>query len=421
MARRFLYVPELGQTYGPAHTPLTGLPSHWEAQTAPDYSAALTLLSAPEYCGVVVELPSRAPHGLEFLDAVMRRHPKILRMVIADLADPAAVMQCASTAHQLFARPCDGGTLAAALDRAVEIGVWAPTEASVRLLAQMRRLPSPPKLYFELDRLLNANAALDEVGQAIANDPAMSAKLLQLVNSTSFGLQNAISDPKEAVLFMGCDATKSLVLMAQSLAFFDPVRRAFFSLDRFWQHSLAVGRMARAIAKCQGASETTIAEAYTAGLLHDIGKLAFAANLSEQYSKANALAKVKRCPLHQAEQQIFGSDHAEIGGNLLAIWGLPMAIVEAIALHHQPRQHALKQFCVLTAVHAADALFPNRRADSSPVTPDVDYLAELGLAEKLADWQEAVATICPRESEPQSPSHAPRASAPVSRSSMWLR
>ena len=98
------------------------------------------------------------------------------------------------------------------------------------------------------------------------------------------------------------------------------------------------------------------------------------------------MAKERNCDASQAEQEIFGATHGEVGGGLLGLWGLPMAVVEAVALHNNPACLTGRSFNVLTAVHVANALLHAETVEHLGAIVDRDYLAVLGLAEKIPSW-----------------------------------
>jgi HD-like signal output (HDOD) protein len=107
-------------------------------------------------------------------------------------------------------------------------------------------------------------------------------------------------------------------------------------------------------------------------MLHDMGKLMLADSLPDEFEKALALADEEKIPLPVAELEIFGATHAGLAAYLFGLWGLPAAIVEAVAFHHEPEKSDLKQFSALTAVHVANALCDEIQAGSL----NLDYLAK---------------------------------------------
>ena len=363
----------------------------WEAVTAQTAAQALELMALGPFAAVVSDLRLPDRSGPQFLDDVMNTHPGAQRFLLVDLADRQTILKCVGTSHHFLSKPCDAPKLLASLDRAAKLDTWFANDAIKKLMTQMHKLPSPPAVYFQIVRELQSpKASLDHVGALIAQDLAVTAKLLQLTNSASFGLQHKVANPSEAVLFLGLETTKSLILLAHTYSHFDRISAAGFSVEALWRHSLNTAQTARTLARAECASEDVEEETFTAGLLHDIGKLLLAANVPEKYGQVNALARTRPMTVWEAEQEVFGATHAELGAWLAALWGLPLTIVEALALHHHPSRFLSKQFCPLAAVHVANVLEHERRAETDgPALPQVDlgYLTELGLQERVEGWR----------------------------------
>ncbi len=250
---------------------------------------------------------------------------------------------------------------------------------------------SLPTLYVEvLKELRSPNASAQAVGEIVAKDLAMSAKMLQIVNSAFYGLQRKITDPSEAVLLLGMDTVQSLVLSIQVYAELDKVKPLYFSMDKLWRHSMAVGHLAKHLTRMVTDDPAMADEAFTAGLFHDIGKLVLATNLAEPYSGALALAIKRKLPLWEVEAELFGATHAETGAYLLGLWGLPVSVLEASALHHCPLRSVHASFSPLTAVHVVNAFEYETHPDKEGfVAPEVDlaYLDKIGWQEELDHWR----------------------------------
>jgi hypothetical protein len=174
---------------------------------------------------------------------------------------------------------------------------------------------------------------------------------------------------------------------------------------------VSVATLARKLADVETGDRTLADAAYMGGLLHDLGKLVFAANLGEQYAGAMSLAGKNNLPLIDVENEVFGATHAEIAAYLVALWGLPDSIVEAIALHHSPGHSSRDTFTPLTAVHAANALVHERQlapGETSHTRLDPDYLARLNLGDRVGEWREIAGD--PGKSRPtrSSPKPAPK-------------
>jgi putative nucleotidyltransferase with HDIG domain len=199
-----------------------------------------------------------------------------------------------------------------------------------------------------------------------------------------------VNEPGEAVAYLGLEATRTLVLMAHTFSEFDRLPRSEFSIDELWYHSVLVGQYARQIALFEEQPADVAELAYSAGLLHDLGKILFAANLPVPFGQAVQLARQGHLSLHESERRLFGATHAEIGAALLAIWGLPPALIEAVALHHQPSSSQANSFGALAAVHAADIFAQKGAPDrSQPSLPELDsaYLQRIGLGERAESWR----------------------------------
>jgi putative nucleotidyltransferase with HDIG domain len=168
------------------------------------------------------------------------------------------------------------------------------------------------------------------------------------------------------------------------------------SLQSLWDHSMAVGACSKAIAKAQKAEPLMVDDAFIAGLLHDIGKLILASNVPEEYLKIRELTRDGRMSFIDAEREIIGTTHAEVGAYLLCLWGFSDAIVEAVGFHHEPMVGLHAEFSPLTTTHVANMIVcekntPDDESQSEQV--DEEYLSALGLAGRLDSWREIVLTI----------------------------
>ncbi|MEO8427189.1 MAG: response regulator [Verrucomicrobiota bacterium] len=377
-----------------------GPASEWQATLVQSRTEALSAMAIAPYDAIIAEVDLPGLNGAQLLDEVMRLYPKTLRFILSELSASQATMTCVGTAHQFLLKPTDAQTVKCALERAFALETWLPSDAVQSLMSSIRKLPSPPNLYFKVVKALESPlSSVETVGGLIAEDVVMSAKLLQLVNSAVFGLQLQVAHAGEAVAYLGVETTKSLILLAHTFSYFDEVRASGFSIDQLWRHSLATGHYAHRIADAESVDPEMINQAFTAGMLHDIGKLILAANLPAKFSKVVALARQQKVELWQVERELFGATHAEVGACLLGIWGLPLPIVEATALHHHPAQLLSKTFCPLTAVHVANALehAAQRKDFDATLVVDGVYLEELGLTGRLEEWQQ----VCEAQSVKQ--------------------
>jgi HD-like signal output (HDOD) protein len=302
-------------------------------------------------------------------------------------------MKSVGSAHQYLSKPCTAESLTETVVRACALRDLLENSSLQKLVSQMDSLPSLPSLYYELVEEINSEkASLKIVGEIISRDLGMTAKILQMVNSAFFGLRRTVSSPVEACLLLGMDTIMSLVLTIHVFSQFKVRSLAGFSADALWSHCISTGRFAKCIARMEQQDRQTIEDSFTAGLLHDSGRVILASTLPEWYQEALDLAKAEELTVFEAEREVFGATHAEVGAYLLGLWGLPGSIVESVALHHRPSQLPGAAFTPLTAVHVADYIEHQSHSTDltreRPAMLDMEYLTKLNWAERLPAWSE---------------------------------
>ena len=224
----------------------------------------------------------------------------------------------------------------------------------------------------------------------------MTSKILQLVNSAYFSLPRHISSPEHAVIMLGLDVVKSLVIVIQVFKKFERLNMPKQFFDRLWSHNVITGKLAKEIAKTKNQNQTIIDNAFIAGLLHDSGKLVLASSFPEKYRKIADLNHGGQDSVHGIECEIFGITHSEIGAYLMGIWGLPIPIIEAIAFHHSPARCNEMRFSPLTAVYIANILeHANIDTEINEYDSIFDsaYMSDMNLNNSLRSWLEIMHKI----------------------------
>jgi HD-like signal output (HDOD) protein len=228
----------------------------------------------------------------------------------------------------------------------------------------------------------------------------MSAKVLQLVNSAFFGLSNRVSSPQQAAMLIGIENLKALVLSVQ--VFSDLGGHLTRGLGFLWNHSMTTASFAKAIARVEQSSTGVMEDAFTAGLLHDVGRLVLASAFGTEYQQVLKRAAEPGVLLARCEGDAFGCTHNGVGAYLLGLWGLTDSIVEAVAWHHQPAHAQPAGFSPLIAVHAAD-YYDNQMhvhpASDETSGMDEPLLTQIGLQRQLPSWEKACREVASR-SEP---------------------
>jgi len=370
------------------------LGARWLVKGATTGPAALAAMEEGSFDAVVASFDLPELDGPQLLNRVRQKFPDAVRVLMAEDSDRERVMKDGLGTQQFISKPCKPDVLKVMLENAVSRDTWIADDAVRELVSRMRSLPTIPSIYLEVrNELKSPSGSPDSVGVIIGKDMAMTTKLLQVCNSSYFGLPRKITDVGEAVGLLGFDAVNSIVVAVKMLGYYDRIKPAYYSVDKLWKHSLAVAQHARKVA-LRHSGERVLGEAsYTAGLMHDLGKIVLACNFSHEYEKVQNEAKHTARPLWIVEKETFGGSHADIGAYLLGLWGLQPEVCEAAAWHQQPLRSPSNEFTVLTAVHVANALERELNpSDEAWALSKVDtiYLARIGCLNELDGWREEV-------------------------------
>ncbi len=394
MKHRILFVDDEPAVLSGLRRTLRTLSADWDMTFVESGARALELMAQQPFDVVISDMMMPGMNGAELLNEVMRRHPKTIRLILSGHADRDLILKCVGSTHQCLSKPCDGAVLQATLRRVIALEASLESEAIKRLVTRLEYLPSIPALYGELVALLQApETPVEEVARIVERDPAMTAKVLKLVNSAFFGLSRQVSSLPDACGYLGLDTLRSLVLSLQTFSQFQSRKLGGIELEPLWRHSLRTAQAAKRIAQRQAAATEIVDEAFVAGLLHDVGKLILAANCVAEYEQALRQAREKPEDLVEAERAVFVCDHADVGGYVMGLWGLPASVVEAIALHHAPSRSHSEGFDPLTAVHAANALVQERDGPTHSILSrglDLQHFQKLDLAHRLETWRQEV-------------------------------
>jgi len=206
-----------------------------------------------------------------------------------------------------------------------------------RVISNIRNLPTPPIVFHQIQKVINdPNVSAEQIASILSEDPAMSAKVLRLTNSAFYGLSREVESVKHAIVIIGLEAIKNLVLSASVLDMFKGKDIDNDFQEKFWRHSLATAFACRIVAKKFRNKIMADPDAsFSAGLLHDIGKIIISCFLDAEFAQFKEVRTNDKNSLdNEIEQQLFGFTHAEIGGFLTESWKIPEKLTEAIANHH---------------------------------------------------------------------------------------
>jgi HD-like signal output (HDOD) protein len=364
----------------------------WRMRFAVSGEAALAELESEPADVIVTDLQMPGMDGTALLARVQERYPATIRIVLSGYADTGMVARAAMVAHRLLAKPCKADELGLVVERSCALHELTKQAELYRVTAAAGTLPSCPGLYMEITRLIADPATgPDEIAQAIELDTAMTAKVLQLANSAFFGIGRRVNRVRDAVVYLGVDAIKTLILSVEAVGKLAPTGVAGFSIEQFQLHATLVASIAAGILP-KGAAQQ---DAITAALLHDIGVLISIADDRERWRRINEEAQRRQLPLQDVEQETQGITHAATGAYLLSLWGLPDGVVEAVAHHHDPGVVLGAGLDAVAAVHIADALAHEVQPfDGGPAPPMLDetFVDRLAVGTRLDEWRALAAS-----------------------------
>lgn len=389
MTRRILFVDDDRNVLDGLQDVLRKQRKDWDMSFAQDATAALDAFDRAPFDVIVADMCMPGIDGAELLARVKEEHPRTARIILSGQVRRDVSMRMLPVAHQFLSKPCDAKLLRSVIERLCEAQRLLSHDAILAVVGRLDKLPSAPRVYHQLTRAAaNADVGLSDIAGIVEKDPAVCAKVLQLVNSAYFGLAKRITSIRQAATYLGIELLKALTLSAHVLCItmrLSPV--AGFSLERLQDDSLRIARLAKAFLPERKRAEA----AFTAGILHDVGKIVIALAAPDRFAEIVRHASTTGLPIHAVEQDRLGVTHAQVGAYLLGVWGLPLDIVEVVAHHHRPRLLLEGPHDVLAAVHVADALV------DSTSDLDVEFLHATPFHSRLDQWraiaeQDVVAT-----------------------------
>lgn len=208
-------------------------------------------------------------------------------------------------------------------------------EALIRRVRDLSTLPTAVKRLVELTQ--DPNVSISSVEEAVSTDPVISTRLLRIVNSAYYSFFREIKSIRQAVMVLGLETTKNLIYGTSIITAFGRVGKIErFPLAQFWQYSVACGYVSRTLASLL--NYEGFQEAFLAGLIHDVGKIALATVTPDTFEKAIDLSHENSTPLTEAEETVFGFNHSDVGQHLAHRWHLPAMVEEVITYNEHPRE-----------------------------------------------------------------------------------
>lgn len=382
-----LFVDDEGAVLDGIRRALRSRRGEWSLRFARGADEALDLCAEQAPDIVVTELRLQGIGGEALLERLAAAFPDTVRIVLSGVADPGVALRTVHLAHQFLAKPCVREDLEERLERLVGLRRLLDDEGLRVDLGDAAQLPQAPGVYMELQQAMQRDdVTTTQIAEIVERDPAMATMVLKVVNSAYVGLPRVVHDVERAVVYLGLAMVCDIVLAADAARSVGAGMRR--ELEAMQSHGAAVAAVAQRIAP-----RPLAATVRTAGFLHDLGGLFLASRRKKAF---RALAKATDDPrdLHDRIVDSWGIAPAHVGAYLLAMWGLPLALVDAVAGAGGPRW---KDLGAPEWVHIADHLVHEAMNPGSPlcVAPVLDPAAAAShrLDERWGEWRSTTAKI----------------------------
>ncbi len=388
--RHVLFVDDEQQVLDGLRTRLQPMQGKWQMTFVDSGADALSSFEATPHDVIVSDISMPGMDGAQLLHAISERWPATIRIALSGMSDVEQKLRLLPLAHQYLRKPCHPEQLEHAVARSLQLREELTNPSVQAIIGRIRQLPARPQVFSQLQvAMAKPEASAREVARVIASDTALTVKVLQIANSAFFRRSRRISNIEQAVQYLGFQTVRNLVMCAEVFSRWPGRKRhAAVDLEDLQMHAQRTAAVAQALTLGTQFSD----DAVLAALLHDIGYWVLIQECPRELEQAIELALAGGTSLPHAEYEILGASHAEIGAYLLALWGLPYAVVEAVAHHHRPMRVKSTGFDALSALAVAMALTGGDDSDgcarnlqpSTTVGPE--YLEQLG---SPLSWQGA--------------------------------
>ncbi len=350
----------------------------WDMRFVDSGEGAIRAMNESPADVVVSDMRMPGMNGAQVLRRVQQSWPDALRVILSGQTDQAELLGDIGAVHQFLQKPCDPDAVRTTILRAQTVRKLLESRRLRKVSAGVVSLPLLASTHTMLAKALDADASLTAIAEIVDRDMALKTKLIQLVNTSFFGMPRRISTAKDAVSLLGTRNLRAIAVTAHAfdcLAADDACSHVISSL---WAASLRIGATAESLARKAGQSQTVVEQSLLAGTLSLIGRALLA-----RYEPLNLLAACKLADsgvkLHKAEASACGAPQQHVGGYALGLWAFNDAIVEAVTFQDDPFKSSVNEAAhPLTYVHAARSLNPVSRYVEA-IEPCEDFLVTRGL------------------------------------------
>ena len=326
--------------------------------------------------------------GSQLLEEARVASPASLRIIMSGFV-PLDKLTEITSAHQYVAKPFDALQLKRLLERTFAAHDHVKDKQLQKVVTSIRSLPSLPQVHHKLLTELNSvEGASESIGQIVAQDAGLSAKVLQLANSPLFGRAYLVTSPEEAVFCLGTSMIAAVVLSQSLFKHYQATARPEFCLEKIWSHCWETAALAQCYAREEALPRQQREEVFLAGLLHETGRLILIDNFPAQFKGACDAARQAGSPLGPRLRDIFQAAPSKIAAYLLDLWGLPKSVVTSVSLVENPEEENATEFTAATALYIADQISSRGTPPDSfpPEEWNTAYLRSVGCSDDIKQW-----------------------------------
>lgn len=368
---------------------LRSLEDLWTINYATGGMEALKIMASAHIDVIVSDTNMPGMRGPELLKEVQTLYPETIRLVLSgggSRSDDVSLLL--RTSHQFFSKPFDMEKLRTMIDRLLILKNRVNNEHLQKLIAGISKLPCSPYIYEEFQKEReDATFDIDKMGEYIAQDPGLTAKILQSLNSTFFGVDKAGIHPYKAAQRMGPGTISYLFDKENHFHTIESSHLNYAFLAAVYKRSLHCAYLVEALAMAENLPETSKSIAFTAGMQSGIGEIILAYGMAEEY--AQLIPHFKDGPTQcQKERKAFGATHNDVGAYFLGLWGFPEAITNAVTYSQTPEKDPQQSLNMTTLLHVAQALMRADDLASQKLHMNLAYLEKLGLTGRLQKWHD---------------------------------